>query len=578
MFKRSIQVCKGKVFQWATLVAFPCAILSATLKIFEHHAVGAYLAGTVKDSAMYSSINFLIGFLIVFRTSTAYGRYWAGSTSVHQISAAWSDGASSSVCFSSASNADPELVKQFQQTLVRLLSLLNALILTELSCGTPDDSEEDCGVAKLTFAVLDLESLDRQSLAHIQGSKRKIDVVFQLLQRLFVENVKLGVLNLPPPLLSRVLQEFSTGMDRYEDCLKIVHVPLPFPYIAAIEVLLIVHWCISPVIINAWTDHWHTAAFMCFFQVFFFWCLNFTAAELENPFGTDAEDLDTSALQTELNDRLRIILQVESNRVPSTNCFAGKVLLDSAVLLPDVTIAQPRASHFSAREAFDMATCTSASASDGASGSNGFGSTVAAAGSSIEPCILGKPHSERGLAKQARLPAAQLSTASGSRVSPEPESELVAEGSAASSAPPRFCPESRVVAVGHSGSEPKVQSPESPSRPRRAARDRGPPHGRAASAATARGTRDRLEDLPANRLCVLSYGADMDQLPRARLAGDIGRVEGSNSSRHAARLQRRSMPERSRDVDRQSSADHHGDDVAEDSLSEHLELRVHEYH
>lgn len=359
LWYKANRIVRTNVFQFACSVAMPSALVAGAMKAFENYSSHGDFLGEIlaaSGTAMYSNISFLIGFLIVFRTSQAYARFWGGCTSVYQFMASWSDGAASLIAFCKASKADQETVLQFQQTLMRLLSLLNALMLTELSQGEGEDapvSEEEVFPEKraqpIEFELIDIGGLDLESVRAIEAEDRKIQLVFQWIQCLIVENMASGVLAIPPPILTRCLQQFAGGMEKFEDALKIVKVPLPFPYLAAIEVLLMVHWVISPLIVIGWTSDPFAAAIMCFIQVFFFWSLNATAAELENPFGTDAEDLDTQELQNELNGRLRCIILFAHIPTPQAPELleAGTPMRVDQVFLPDMNlppgcVPQPR--------------------------------------------------------------------------------------------------------------------------------------------------------------------------------------------------------------------------------------------
>merc|ERR1712032_107213 len=77
-----------------------------------------------------------------------------------------------------------------------------------------------------------------------------------------------------------------------------------------------------PFVISQWVSAVHWAFVFAFGQVFFLWCLNFIAIELENPFGHDANDLNAHHMQLELNMHLQILLSPRTMRSP--------ILLDSA--------------------------------------------------------------------------------------------------------------------------------------------------------------------------------------------------------------------------------------------------------
>merc|ERR1719183_2367923 len=92
----------GSVFPRASMVSIPAGLVSVGLKILQHFEVieGQEL---IKNSAAYSGFSFVIGFLLVFRTSQAYSRFWDGATALHQMRSKWCDAVSSLLAFSRVS-------------------------------------------------------------------------------------------------------------------------------------------------------------------------------------------------------------------------------------------------------------------------------------------------------------------------------------------------------------------------------------------------------------------------------------------------------------------------------------------
>lgn len=57
------------------------------------------------------------------------------------------------------------------------------------------------------------------------------------------------------------------------------------------------------------------------------WTLNLIAVELENPFGSDPNDIDGPQMQLEMNNHLRLLLCAETQRIPRLNVRGGAVPL-----------------------------------------------------------------------------------------------------------------------------------------------------------------------------------------------------------------------------------------------------------
>jgi hypothetical protein len=74
------------------------------------------------------------------------------------------------------------------------------------------------------------------------------------------------------------------------------------------------------------------AALFSFLPLWAFFCLNFAAMELENPFGTDDNDLPMRHFQTEMNNSLMMLLHPNGDLIPGVNpkCEMDFFLLHAA--------------------------------------------------------------------------------------------------------------------------------------------------------------------------------------------------------------------------------------------------------
>lgn len=307
---------KGSVFPHSVFFAVPNAVAAFCVK-------GYLLMGTLqdfaepdsflKDNAVWSGFTFLVGFLVVFRTSQAYSRFWDGVTATHLMRAEWFDACSALCAFTRHSRQPSRDVYAFKSLLVRLFSILHAVALAEIE-DTNSDAPEDLQAWK--FELIDAQSLDNVSLRAIKDSNSKPELVFQWIQQLVVENILTGVLDIPPPILSRAFQELANGMVAEHEALKISNIPFPFPYAQTCDWLLIIHWLVSPFVVSAWVSKAGMAALFCFIQAFVLFSLNRIAVEIENPFGTDPNDLDGEDAQMEMNRSLALLISPEAGRTP----------------------------------------------------------------------------------------------------------------------------------------------------------------------------------------------------------------------------------------------------------------------
>lgn len=317
---------KGSVFPRAASIAIPCAIVSVALKWAGSSAWWPkeipldFLSG---NSSLWLSFNTLLGFLLVFRTQQSYSRFWEGSTSIQAMQANWHSACSALCAFCVHSTADPKLISEFKHVLMRLVSLLHACALGELG-NTHERATEDTRIFELN--LLDIEGLDEKTLEKLQRSDTRVELVYQWIQLLIVNNVG-SVLSVPPPILSRSFQEMSNGMLGFNKAMNLSNVPFPFPYAQTCDMLLLTHWLLVPFQVNNSTSTISWAACFSFVQIMIAWTMNLVALELENPFGTDDNDLDSQQMQTSMNKKLAMLLEHDADHVP---CVRPTVFLAAA--------------------------------------------------------------------------------------------------------------------------------------------------------------------------------------------------------------------------------------------------------
>mmetsp|Transcript_65897 Transcript_65897/g.157545 ORF Transcript_65897/g.157545 Transcript_65897/m.157545 type:complete len:571 (-) Transcript_65897:103-1815(-) len=307
----------GSVFPKALVVSLPCALLTAFLEwasnnvqAFKHLKDNEEI---MTNSQAWAGFSFLVGFLVVFRTSQAYSRFWEGLTAMHMMRSRWLDAASALLAFCKHSEANIDSIVSFEMLLVRLYSMLHASALADI---------EDCGDGQaentqaFEMELIDPCSIDLESLRTVRDSDMKVELIFQWLQQLIVENIKTGVLSIPPPILTRTFGEMATGLVYFNEALKISTVPFPFPYAQTCDLMLILQFFLVPIIFMQWVTSPFWAASLTFIQVFPLWALNLIAVELENPFGSDPNDTDCPQMQREFNKCMRMLVANKTTRTP----------------------------------------------------------------------------------------------------------------------------------------------------------------------------------------------------------------------------------------------------------------------
>jgi len=306
----------GSSFPFALVVAMPCACISCALKILSARGLLLWMESedqhlVLLNSAPWNGFSFLVGFLIVFRTSQSYTRFWDACRHTADMRAQWYDAAAALCAFCAHSTAGEDATNTFRQTMVRLFSMLHALALGEM------EDTDGSQIVAFNVELLDPDGLDTRSLQQLQEAECKVGLILQWIMGIIVAHIKTGVLSIPPPILSRVFQQIGNGMVALHQAIKISTIPFPFPYAQACDFLLVMHWLAAPVIIQTWTSSPLWSFVFTLIMVFVFWTLNTTAIGLENPFGTDANDLDYAELQNEMNRQLIVLLRPASYKPPS---------------------------------------------------------------------------------------------------------------------------------------------------------------------------------------------------------------------------------------------------------------------
>lgn len=298
--------------------AFRIGFLAALVSTAGFTVIRALDHQVIASAAWFQSYFSVVGFVLVFRTSQSYSRFWEGTSLLYTLLGDLVDGTGTVLAYTNFNPADAELVDDFRQRLVRLVSLLNAMIMGELE-GLAVGS-----VRAHAYELLDLGAFDEKSLRYLVEEVHKPEVIHQWLQCLIVEGIGSGVLNIPPPLLTQVFQDFGNAMVRYHSVSKFARVPFPFPYRVLCELLVVGLSIMAPVVFSLTNAHYAITAFTTFSVVFMCWTMHAIAAELDNPFSHDLNDLDMPQLHDALNERLLTFLR-------ATRAGPPRLVLDLSV-------------------------------------------------------------------------------------------------------------------------------------------------------------------------------------------------------------------------------------------------------
>jgi len=302
--------CHGSVFPQALMWAFPsCLAALATLAILKE-VDHEFPDGVVQNiSSLWSSFQFMLGFLVVFRTQQAYVRYMEGACLLRQTRAEWFNAVSGLIAFSSKNKEKRERVEQFQHLVIRLMSLLSCCTLQSMA-----DLEDD------VMPIISLHGVDTKSMDFLISKEQKChraEIVIQWVQQLVVKESAAGVLDVAPPILSRFFEELRTGAVCAAKARNLTDIPFPFPYAQMLTMMLVVHAMLTPVMAAVLTRSFAWSAAISFVSVLSFWGTNYIAVQIESPFGDDPNDLPLVNIQQDINASLWILLEKQSQDVPA---------------------------------------------------------------------------------------------------------------------------------------------------------------------------------------------------------------------------------------------------------------------
>lgn len=277
---------------------------------------------------------FGLSFLVIMRTNLAYSRYWEGISEASIMHAKWMDAVTQVIAFDEMSQPPAsDYGEKFRHQMLHLVSLLGAVSIMELQgeeAGGEDEdvpdnpldilvefekshvellknnpiSNKSASVVPENAYLVDTDfdrrkysvlpiigTLSEATKDELNGCEHKVHCVMTRILRLIALRQCEGGLAVPPPILSRVYQEFSNGILGLTQAKKVADIPFPFPYAQIVQYLQFAFVVSCPFVVMSFVSEVGCAMIFTFLAVFCYVSLNEVASELEDPFGTDANDL-----------------------------------------------------------------------------------------------------------------------------------------------------------------------------------------------------------------------------------------------------------------------------------------------
>lgn len=295
------------------LIALPCGFVGAAMKYYEQNI--DTIPNILTDDAVFTMLTILVTFLAAFRVDAAYDKFWNGCGEVYSIIGNLHDATSDLIAFSRNANADSEEVETFHHVLIRLVSLLNSLIFAELESGGKQPSDGSLPTS-YDFELIDIRGIEPAAIERLISSKEKVEVVYQWIMNLIIESWHKEVFSVDAPLMGRPLSDFSEALVHFHEAQRITEVPFPFPFNMALQLLLITHWLLTPLVVSSWTSYVFYSFCFCFGGSFSLWFFVALAIELDTPFAHTRNSMDMRYLQVLLNQRLLTALDVNKKPPP----------------------------------------------------------------------------------------------------------------------------------------------------------------------------------------------------------------------------------------------------------------------
>jgi len=290
----------GSVFPQSCFYALVPSLLAFALKYIDSQ--GIYKVSEWKllqQSAAWTVFTGTVGFLLVFRTGHCYSRFVDSSKSVFAMKTQLREAYSNLVAFSKMSKAPKAELILFQDKLIHLFSTLHACALASVA-----------GSSHNTFNIVDLDHVPSRFIHALQECKpeARVELAYQWTCQLVIREIPTGLLNVPPPILSRIFQAMEKAMLEYNNVVQLMTIPYPFPYSQACFLFMWLHLTVMPVVVVGWTGQPASAGLLTFLSAACFMSLELISAELENPFGDDVNDLPVTWIHNQFNDSLQLLL------------------------------------------------------------------------------------------------------------------------------------------------------------------------------------------------------------------------------------------------------------------------------
>lgn len=182
---------------------------------------------------------------------------------------------------------------RLQRTFTRRLSCESTEMVKRMFSDKSSKSFEEKdveGFRSLDLHIFSAPTAEEATLLALASDK--VNTVHLWIVQGTIQEVRAGTLDTPAPIVTRVFQEISNGMLGFNQAHKVAMVPFPFPFAQLVSLLLSILYIGLPFYIDMFTRNFIFTPLLSFLIPLCFCGLNHVSIELEEPFGTDWNDVD----------------------------------------------------------------------------------------------------------------------------------------------------------------------------------------------------------------------------------------------------------------------------------------------
>lgn len=263
-------------------------LFPAMLGVAAYTALIAYLEEDVfhthfkNATIVHSLVGFVLSMLLVFRTNTAYERWWEGRK-------VWG------AIINNSRNLALKLSVIVDDPITR--GRFRALIGNQVVAMK--------GYLRKGVQWEELEETDKYPLHAFENRQHLpnafMQVIYQEVEELYQSK------NISGQQLLYLNNELQSFVDNMGACERIMRTPIPYSYSLFLKKIIFLYTFTMPIGFVAEFGYWSTIIIPLVFYTFA--SIEVIAEEIEEPFGQDANDLPLNRMSNTIKDNLREILQ-----------------------------------------------------------------------------------------------------------------------------------------------------------------------------------------------------------------------------------------------------------------------------